>query len=397
MKKITIVGAGFAGLTLARELLARGFAVEILEKSNRPGGLIGSYRTPAGLVETGATTILRTEQVDRLCQELGVAMLQPSPDSKKRLIYAGKLTRWPLTVSETAVLAVNFLKAKFKKTLKPIGGETVAEWGRRNLGSAVVEKVLGPALQGIYATDGERLSASLVLGPLFAQKKKGPRYRGILSPGQGMFSLIQALEKDVLAKGGVIRYDQNVTAIVKPMVIATSAASAASLARSEDPLLAKRLEGLKLSPVITMTAFYDQPNGTKAFGCVIPRRFGVRTLGVLLNHAIFPGRDSRFGETWILGGAGDASVIDLKDQDLRNLQKKEREILFGKTDDPIDIVITRWPTGLPNYDLVLEDVLTDLSVPKGIWLHGNWLGGIGLSKILERSEHLAEKISQELT
>lgn len=394
MKKVTIVGAGFAGLTVARELLARGIAVEILEKSNRPGGLIGSFKSSAGLIETGATSILRTEKVDRLFAELGVPILEPSPESKKRLFFIGKLTRWPLSLMETAALAVRAARAKIKKTLKPRAGETLAEWGRRNLGKPAVDRLLGAALQGIYATDAERLSASLVLGPMFAKKKR-ERYRGIVSAKGGVFALIHALENDVLKKGGVIRYNQDVTTLPKPVILATSVSAAARLLKDEDAALARRLSSLKMSPLVSLTAFYSEPTGPKAFGCLVPRNFGVRALGVLLNHAIFPGRDSKSGETWIFGGSNDESIAALSDDQLKDLQKNERNILFGKTDAPVDLVITRWMEGLPNYDLVLEDALEDLRPPPGIYLHGNWLGGIGLSKILERSGQLADLVAKD--
>ncbi len=50
MKSVGIVGAGVAGLTVAHELLERGFAVTLYEAESFPGGKAGSGRTPDGLV-----------------------------------------------------------------------------------------------------------------------------------------------------------------------------------------------------------------------------------------------------------------------------------------------------------------------------------------------------------
>ncbi len=394
--KITIVGAGFSGLTLARDLVRRGFQVEVLDRENRAGGLIGTRKTEYGLAETAAPSLTRSRRLDELFAELGLEARIPAKAASRRLFYVGRLTTWPLSIFQSIALGLNAIFSKLTGTLQPVTHETVAQWGRRTLTAKAVQNLLAPGLQGIYAGDVEKMSASLILGSLF--KKGREKFKGVVGVPGGTLGLIQALEENLKAKGVVFRYGVNISPdqLPTPAVIATSAADAGRLMAVKYPEVATRLAQIQMSPLLSVTVFYDEPTGPRAFGCVVPRGQGVRVLGVLLNHAIFPGRDIKFSETWIFAGATDPNILSLSDQELKELIAKERKVIFGKDDRALHHEFVRWQEGLPHYNLVLESVLKDLPEPPSIWFHGNWLGGIGLSKILDRSETLAERIAKEL-
>ncbi len=79
----------------------------------------------------------------------------------------------------------------------------------------------------------------------------------------------------------------------------------------------------------------------------------------------------------------------------------DRRRIFGKEEEakPQHFVVTKWPHALPHYNSQLMQMLTRLpdtvaKVP-GLYLTGNYLGAIGLSRILEFNRELAEKIIQE--
>lgn len=394
--KVTVVGAGFSGLTLARELLKRNIEVEILEKNDRPGGLIGTAKSSFGLAETGAPSLNRTARVERLFQELDLPALEPDKASKRRLFYVGRLKSWPLSVGQTLATVFSYLRARRRGALKPLAGESLAEWGRRCLTASAEERLLAPAFQGIYAGDDKKMSASLVLGPMFQKNRE--KFRGVIGVSGGSYELIRALERDVLKRGGKISYGRTFSSgdLRSPTVFAVPPNVVAELVKEKEPALSKRLSSIRMSSLISVTLFFKEPTGPKAFGCLVPRTQGLHVLGVLLNHAIFPQREGFPSETWILGGATDAEIMGWSDEELLACLRAERRALFGKDEAPVHHEIFRWREGLPHYDLVLEDVLKDLREPNGIWFHGNWLGGIGLSKILERSERLAERIAGEL-
>ncbi|MBX3040502.1 MAG: FAD-dependent oxidoreductase [Bdellovibrionaceae bacterium] len=396
MKQITVVGAGFSGLTIARALLKKGFQVTIREKTSRAGGLIETIQTPFGLAEKAAPSVTRTPRMDRLLEELKVQTLEPSKASKKRLFYVSGLTRWPLSVIESLALGFNLLWSKLTGRLAPRPHETIRAWGERCLTKAATHRLVATAFQGIYAGNANRMSASLILGPLFSKSKRDP-YVGVTGVEGGMSRFMQALEQDVKNRGGRFEFENPVSSeLPENCVLAVPCSEASRILAVKDPALSELLSQVEEAPLVTATVFFEEPTGPNAFGCLVPRGAGPRVLGVLLNHAIFPGRDPKFSETWIYGGATDPDLVTLSKEEILKSILLEREILFGKTNAPLHSEITIWKKGLPHYDLVLEEVLQKISEPKGLWLHGNWAGSIGLSRILERSDALAERIAKEL-
>jgi oxygen-dependent protoporphyrinogen oxidase len=396
MKHVTVIGAGFSGLTLARALLKRGAKVTVLEKTDRAGGMIRTLRTPNGLIEMAAPSFTLTDRVLDMLHDLQVEVETPSKAATKRLFFRGRLKSWPLTFFQTIHLVFRFFVSKIRGSLKPRSAESLVQWGERCLTSKATHHLVAPALQGIYAGDAKRLSATLLLQNLF--RKDREKFRGVASVKGGMENVVAALQKQIVDKGGEIRFGVDIAANDLPQncVFAVPPWEVSEILKSKESHLSQRLSFVQKCSLISVTIFFREPTGPKAFGCLVPRGEGLRVLGVLLNHAIFPQREGLFSETWIFGGATDPEILALSDEAMKKLIFREREIIFSKTDIAENFSITRWPQGLPHYDLILEDILKDLSCPQGIWLHGNWMGGIGLSKILERSDRLAETIVAEI-
>lgn len=77
---IVIVGAGLAGLTVARELAARGRDVMVLEAQDRPGGRIFTVRAPLATdawVECGAIHVVGDPDLLDLAKSVGVSVVRP--------------------------------------------------------------------------------------------------------------------------------------------------------------------------------------------------------------------------------------------------------------------------------------------------------------------------------
>jgi protoporphyrinogen oxidase len=94
-------------------------------------------------------------------------------------------------------------------------------------------------------------------------------------------------------------------------------------------------------------------------------------------------------------GRGEEALLKLNDAEILQRIAEERFRILGAKDGLHDYRIHRWDNALPYYGLDLEKALKELNAlpaSKEVYLHGNYLSGIGLSKILERTEKLALQI-----
>lgn len=398
-QQVHIIGAGFTGMSLAVQLAERGFEVHVYDEKSRSGGMIESKPLDGAFVEAAAHSITRSSRMDELFHLVGLTPLTPSPASKKRFIFRhGRLCRWPLSMRESAGLVLRFLLQKVRGRTRPRERESLRGWGHRILGRAATHFLLEPAMQGIYAGDGETLSSRLLLSPLFEKKRE--KYRGVASFSNGLSELFAAMEKKIKEKGGQLHWGQraDLGSLQGIRIVATSAPAAAQLLAGVAPTEAKLIGSIPMADLLNVTLHY-RGQGEPAFGCLIPRGEHLRVLGVLMNSSIFDRGWSVWSETWIFGGATDPKVLHLSDAAVLELIKSERKAIFARDDEPQSYQIHRWSRGLPNYNLDLERILgelgpklLDLERQKQIYVLGNYLGGLGISKILDRSEALIERL-----
>ena len=396
METIKVVGAGFSGLVTAYFLTKQGFKVKVYEQSSHAGGLIKTIRTSHGLIETAANGLLNSARLEAMCTDIGVPLQATRRAGRKRFIFRGRPRQIPLELSEILNLAGRFIRNVRK--WRPRQFETIGEWGSRVVGKGATDYLLTPALGGIYAGDPQRMSASLIFGRavlpdhLHTNRPERARVHGTVAPTNGMQQLIDGLY-DFLKDAGVeFHFNHPAAKEDCPTVVCLSASSASDYLSGFAPEVSQALGTVEMISIVTATCFYaPEAARLKGFGCLFPRDQGFRARGVLLNDCIFAGRGPAHAETWIFGGALDPEVVNLSDHGFAELIALERERLYGDRDDSKDIHITRWPNALPHYTVDLERILTALPPPPpNIALVGNYLGRIGLAKILERAAVVAD-------
>jgi oxygen-dependent protoporphyrinogen oxidase len=377
---VRIIGAGLSGLATAWYLTEQGRPVVVDEAGPRAGGLLETRQTPEGLVEASARGFLWTDRVAALFAAAGVQPLFADDRSKRRFIFrdAGP-HRWPLGPIETLSLVGHGAAALATRGTRARGDESVAAWGTRVLGRAGTAWLLGPALQGIYASPLEALSARAIFG--------GGRVRGRLATApRGMSQLFDGLVAALSARGVTIRFNARVDALEPgvPTVVATPAPVAAELVAPHAPGLAAALSRIAMTNLLSVTAFYSpHPADTRGFGILFPRGVGIEALGVLFNSDMFAGRSKHRSETWIYGHPS-AAAIDALRADLDAVLSNDRRVLTGRTEPPIACYPTPWPQRLPVYGPAVLDVAARLGeLPPWLTLRGNYLGKIGVSALVE--------------
>ncbi len=398
--KITIVGAGFSGLTLAYFLSRKGAQVEILEQHVHAGGLIHTHETPTGLVETAANGLYNSVLVEEVFADLGVRFAGRKPARNKRYIFRRKPRRWPLSILETLRLMLSFAWHFLLGNHRPKEDETVAAWATRVGSEKFSDYLLSPALQGIYAGDTERMSARAVLGRFFAKKElhARPKLNGTVAPENGMGELIRALEARLKKQGVKIKYSTSLPSNFStggPLVLATSAWDAAEILRTHNwaPNIAGDLAKVEPLPLVSATLFFlDDPLLMRGFGCLFPEDEEFNSLGVLFNSDIFEKRASGRAETWILGGALSPHIAAQPQEEILWKIAADRKRLFGSETAPHRTVVQVWPKALPHYTVEWHRIINRLRLPEGLYLTGNYLGHLGLARILQYNKDLADKI-----
>lgn len=398
MKQVTVVGAGFSGLTLAYYLQRMGLKPVVIEKQSHCGGLISSTRTEYGLVESAANALLADASMEELFHDLRVEFAERIPARSKRYIYWGRPRKWPLTFAASLRALWGLMRFAFGfASVRPKESETIKDWATRVFGAQFEERLLSPALQGIYAGDPERLSASLVIKSMFGSKRRG-KLKGSVSPKNGMGELLESLRSRLIKDGAIIKTDLEYVLpqkLEQPTVICTSAWSAAQLLQSYDQQLSELLGGCNSLPVVSTTVFFERhQDDIEGFGCLFPQSQDFKSLGVLFNSCIFEERSKLRSETWIMGGFSRPEVATLKDQEILEAILSDRKKMTGREDRPASFKVNRWPRALPHYTVDWEQALAKLEVKPPLYLHGNYLGVIGLARICARSKELAQKIKE---
>lgn len=404
MKKIVVVGAGFSGLSLAYFLNQKGFSVSVYEKREKAGGLIATEKTSNGLAETAANGFLNTARVESFLQEIHADYLGSSALSKKRFVFRKSPMRWPLSFAETLPLIWKGIRFFFKSKVNRLADprESVVGWSDRNFSSKASDYLLGPALQGIYAGDLNQLSAALVINPLITrQKKKKLSSSSLLSGKQGMGALMQDLHS-LLEKKGVqffFRQEAPLDGKYDHLVVATSAREACEVLKKINTPQALENAGLlsqiEMCSLLTATCFFKKaPKKYQGFGILFPRSEKVRALGILMNNFIFSRGQTGHSETWIFGGALDGDVLNLADSEIQIEIQNARARALEDSEEIIEVKITRWKQALPHYTIEHEKNIAQLKPMKTVTLHGNYLGQIGLSRILEKSEEIANQLAK---
>ncbi len=455
-KKIAIVGGGISGLTTAFYLepwIDRGhdFEIDLFESSDHLGGKIHTLRFDNGVVmESGAESFLsRKTAAIELCDLLGITqdLRGTRPDTKKTFVWHGeKMHRLPDGLSGFVPGDMNALKSttllsafgklrvgldRFLPASKSDDDESLARFISRRIGKQAYQRLVQPLLCGIYSGDGDQLSLAATYPELRQlEKEHGSLIRGLQNRAAsttsefppfvtfptGMSQLVESVSaklqhtkisleqpiKKISTIGDqylIESDDQNKTYDI--VVLATSARQSSTMVSDLNAKLSTVLASIPHVSTATVNLLYDAKAMTHTldgYGFVIPsdQQNGL-TAVTWTSSKHFDRVPERY--KLIRGYVGRARAeldCSLSDQQIYELLEPELQRTMGIDIPPLEIRVTRWPHGSPQYTMghcdrlaQIEDQLKQLP---GIFLTGASYRGVGIPDCIRNSKLTADEI-----
>ncbi len=443
---VIVIGAGAAGLAAGLELRRAGLEVVVLEAGDRPGGALRTDTVRGHLVERGPNTLQAKAPALELLRAHGLesALVAAKPASRLRFLFHGgrlePVPSGPVAFVRTPLLSV---RGKLRLAAEPFvrrgdaRSESAAEFMARRFGSEVVERLVGPALTGIYAGDETQLGADAVLGFATAlERSHGSVVRGALAGAlrrraaprglTGSFSLptglgglasalaaplgealvlgarVEALARDgagfrVEVGGG--RGARELHA--RGVVVAAPAPEAAALLKAIAPDAAEAAARVTYVPVVSASLSVDPRDARErleGFGFLVPAGAGLRLLGCLFMSRLFAGRApaGRVLLTCLVGGARWPEALDEPDAALLARLHDELGSTVGLRGAAEPLGITRWPRAVAqpgrDHPALVAALRRSLAPLPGLTVAGAWLDGVSIADTLACGARAAHEL-----
>lgn len=294
---IVVVGAGITGLTAAHTLLTLlpGYPVEVLDSATHAGGKIrtSAFAGLPAVDEAADAYLLRVPAAATLAREVGVDSFT-NPTATAAAVWHGGLhplpeglllgvptAAWPLVRS-----GLLSWKAAMRAATEPLrrrsptDHDCLGRWARDRFGDEVHTLLVDPLVGSIYAADTDRFSLATVpqlasiansRSALLAARRlrragraaTGPVFE---APTGGMGTLIEALVRSIVARGGTVRTGFDPPALeaspdglrmggnrIAGAVLACPARAASNLLASASPEAAAGLARVEAAPVVMVT------------------------------------------------------------------------------------------------------------------------------------------------
>ena len=376
------MGAGISGLLIGYHFKKKGYEVQIYEASSRVGGLIETKKTPYGMAETAAHSLLVSPPVESFFKELGLELISVNPESKARFIVRNsKMRKIPLTLLEIISTLFHFFKRPKLQTSRD--NLTLQEWGTAYLGSAATQFLLAPFVTGVYASSPAELNASLTFPALVpdpakqslfhwfrARKKSAPPSQGrpqMKTLRYGLQSLVDRLHEELKGQISLNTKIDDLATLEGNIILTVPTLPLSNLIQSTDPTSSEALQKVRYSPLITITAFFESTGFNKSppkgVGVLIPRSEKYRILGCLFNSSAFSGRvlsENHVSLSLMVGGTSDPNALNLTDKEIKELLDQEVQALLGSTRPPLHLEITRWEKAIPIFSSELKTAQNSL-------------------------------------
>ncbi|MFT3662583.1 MAG: protoporphyrinogen oxidase [Gordonia sp. (in: high G+C Gram-positive bacteria)] len=454
--RVAVVGGGVTGLTAAytlRRELGADAVIDVFEADHRPGGLLCTREVGAARLDVGAEAfIVRRPEALALVRELGLGDLVVSPGPLRPALWSGGRLH-PLPVPAVmgipgSAAVLGDLVDDADRTLiddeptrsldwTPGAPVSVGALVRDRFGDAAVARSVDPMLGGVYsaladdlgvaetmpalakALDAGAPSLTAAVGSLTAASAavSGPVF-GTLRGGYRTLTnaLVRASDARMLADSPVtgVRTVPGGYAVESPTGSGEGEYGAVVVAvppwHAADVLDTAALETAAILGRV-------RPAGSAVVGCVLapgaamPEQSGIlvatdagmRSKAVTLSTRKWPHLAESGPPTLRVsfGRLGEPVTVD--DQTLVSWAVDDLAEYFGAAGLPAptidDVVVQRWPEGLPHYAPGHLAAMTDAqrALPEGVALAGAAFDGVGVPACIGSARRAAARVVAYLT
>jgi len=427
MSQVTIIGAGISGLSCAFTLKKLGIDAIIVEASSRPGGLIRTEKIAGYQIEVGPNSFQTAPAALRLVDEAGLwdELLAPAPNSPRFIYWNGKLHKVPPGPLNVSGL-LRALREPFVRSKSP-AGESVHDFFARRLGRQVADRIVAPALTGIYAGNTASLSMAAVFPKIIEMERQhGSLLRAFVKSLRGRGGGSTTPSSRPKPKGSIFSFPEGVETLPKRVaeqlcirynstdarpgdspvtVITVPGHRAAGLVAHVNPALSHLLTNVQYAPMVIAAislpahSFKDPLQG---FGFLVPRNQGLHLLGGLFSSALFPDRAPQGHEllTCFVGGMFEPDAIDWPDERVWETVCSEIKSALKTSEMPQPIALFRHRHAIPQYGIGHEDWVTsvkaELKKTPGLFITANYLEGVSVPACIEQGDRTARAVAEYL-
>ncbi|MCH7669780.1 MAG: protoporphyrinogen oxidase [Acidobacteria bacterium] len=390
--EVVVIGGGLAGLFAAIELAQRDVDVVVLEAAKDAGGVARSIVDSGYLLDAAVGSfVLPHPYLTPILSRLGVELVQADKCSRRRWVsHKQRLRVLPMGLKQLATSGLLGPVGKVRAVFEPLLGrgstsddESLSEFLSRRFGRSAGQTMSSLIASGVYAGDPELLSAASSFPRLYGlESESGSIVRAMLSarnnrpadlappslhaPVGGMASVVDSCA-DVL--GERLHTQTKVTKLERSEGQWTVESSKGSWT-AEDVVVAVRPDqasGFLPKPVAsTMSVARSAPVvvvgvGGRAADLPFPYGFGyltmpgenLRTVGVIFESAMFPGRapsGHRMAKV-ILGGSRNPYMVEWSDEQLAQIAVEELAWTLDQTLEASWLAVVRHRAGIPQYEI----------------------------------------------
>ncbi|WP_293668550.1 protoporphyrinogen oxidase [uncultured Parabacteroides sp.] len=448
---IVIIGAGLTGLTAGFWLTRAGKNIRILERSDRVGGQIHTFREEGFVFESGPNTgVVSYPEVAELFDALSPACTLETAreESKRRLIWKGNRFRaLPSGLFSAITTPLFTFGDKFRILGEPFRAkgsnpdESVGELAARRLGKSFLNYAVDPFLSGVYAGDPLKLVTRYALPKLYnLEQQYGSFIRGTIAKAKQPRTDRDRLatKKVFSATGGLDRLTTAMADAIGAARITLSAADVTvqpsdgkwqitySTADGKQTILANKvitttgaytlpqllpfipkekmeqISNLHYAPVVQASVGFRDTGGLKfeAFGGLVPSCEKKDVLGILYPAACFAGRAPEGGAlfSFFIGGVKHAGLTTWPEDELKALIRHELHAMlkFPEEAEPDMIRIFRHEHAIPQYEQSSGARFATIDELQarypGLTLAGNIKGGIGMADRIRQATEIANSL-----